>query len=91
MWLVGVKGLEICFYIFDASTFNDQVPECYDFLQLLNLESLSEPQLDQINAKYKHCRDGNFARIALIKWELDNPEHAPYIDHMFQFIRSRMP
>jgi hypothetical protein len=91
MWLVGVKGLQICFYVYDSTTFHDQVPESYYFLEPLNLSRLNETQLTNIHAKFEHCNDEGFARIALIKWELDNVDHAPYIHGMFLHMRSRMP
>ena len=40
-------------------------------------------QLNAIGAKWEHCDNNGFARIALIKWELDNSSHTPYIDNMF--------
>jgi hypothetical protein len=91
VWLVGVKGLTICFYIFDVETFINQRPECFDFLEVLNLNKLGEDELVRIGAKYETCDNDGYDRIALIKWELDNVNLAPYIDHMFQYMRSRMP
>jgi len=50
VWLVGVKGLEICFYEFDTSTFNNQTPDCFDFIKPISL-NLSEVQLVKLGLK----------------------------------------
>lgn len=91
VWLVGVKGLEICFYIFDASTFNNQTPDHFDFIEPLNLSNLNEDDLVRLSVRYQTCDDDGSTRIALIRWVLDDYRHAPYIDHMFQYMKSRMP
>jgi hypothetical protein len=89
-WAIGVKGLEICIFRFNALKYNDQIPDCFTHFEPLNLEKLSTPALDALNVKYEMCNDNGFARIAVIKWRLDNPDHIPYIDHMFQYMRSKI-
>lgn len=90
LWAIGQKGLEICIFRFDVSKFQTQNPECFTNFEPLNLNNLSVPQLDNLNVKYELCNDNGFARIALIKWRLDNKQHIAYIDHMFQYMRSKI-
>ena len=91
LWAIGQKGFEICFFRFDVEKYNNQNPDWYSNFEPLNLSNLSEAQLINLNVQYQHCNDGGFARIALIKWRLDEPDHIPYINHMFEYIRSLEP
>jgi len=86
---IGQKGLEICFFRFDVLNFEGQIPDCFTHFEPLNLSNLHGVQLDQLKVKYEDCNDKNFARIALIKWRLDNPNHLPYIHSMFEHIKGQ--
>ena len=85
---IGQKGLEICVFRFHLFNYQNQIPDCFTNFQPLNLSNLNSVQLNQLGVKYEYSNDGGFARIALIKWRLDNVEHWPYINHMFEFIRD---
>ena len=91
LWAIGQKGFEICFFEFNVTKYVDQDPDCFTNFKPLNLNNFSEPELDRLKIKYEHCNDNGFARVGLIKWRLDNRDHIAYIDHMFQYIRSRQP
>lgn len=91
IWAIGQKGLEICIFRFDVNKFQKQIPDCFTNFDPLNLEKLNTVQLDNLKVKYEECDNDKFARIALLKWRLDKPDHYRYIDHMFQYIRSRKP
>lgn len=91
LWAIGQKGFEICFFRFDVLKYNNKDPYWYSNFEPLNLSNLSEAQLNNLNVQYQHCKDGGFARIALIKWRLDKPDHIPYINRMFEYIRSSQP
>lgn len=91
LWAIGQKGVEICFFKFDLQKYLGQDPNCYTFFEPLNLSHLSVPQLDNLKVKYEECNNHGFARIALIKWRLDNRDHIPYIHHMFEHIRNLKP
>lgn len=91
LWAIGQKGLEICFFRFDVDKYQNQIPDCYTNFEPLNLNNLNTVQLDQLGVKYEQCNDDNFARIALIKWRLDNTNHQPFINYMFQYVHSRKP
>ena len=91
LWAIGQKGLDICFFRFDILNFQGQVPRCYTNFEPLNLSHLSEPQLDNLGVKYEYCDNHGFARIALIKWRLDDVRHIPYINRMFENIRMLNP
>jgi hypothetical protein len=91
LWAIGQKGLEFCVFKFDVLSFEDQIPDCFTHFEPLNLSHLNTVQLDNLGVKYIECNDNGFSRIALIKWRLDNPLHQPYIDHMLQYTRSRLP
>lgn len=91
LWTIGQKGLEICIFRFDVGSYEDQKPDVFTNYEPLNLSNLNNVQLDQLDVKYEYCDDNGWARIALIKWRLDDNRHKPYIDHMFQYIRSRKP
>lgn len=91
LWAIGVKGLEICVFRFDVLKFKDQKPDCFTNYEPLNLYNLNSTQLDSLGVKYEECDHNGFARIALIKWRLDNYIHQRYINHMLQYTRSRLP
>lgn len=91
LWAIGQKGLEICFFRFEVLKYNGQKPDWYTNFEPLNLSNLAEPQLDNLNVKYEHCDNHGFARIALLKWRLDNRDHTPYVNHMFEYIRTLDP
>lgn len=91
LWAIGQKGLEICIFRFDISKYQNQKPDCFTNFEPLNLSNLNTVQLDQLKVKYELCDDNGFARIALIKWRLDDDRDKPYINHMFQYIHSRRP
>lgn len=91
LWAIGQKGLEICFFRFDVTKLQDQHPYWFTNFEPLNLSNLSEPELDVLKVKYALCNNNGFARIALIKWRLDNMDHIPYINHMFEYIRRLEP
>lgn len=91
LWAIGQKGLEICFFKFDVKKFVDQDPDCYTHFEPLNLSKLNTTQLDNLKVKYEQCNNDNFARICLIKWRLDEPDHWPYINRIFQYIMTRQP
>jgi len=86
-WAIGQKGLEISIFRFDVFKYQIKVPDCYTNFEPLNLSHLSEPQLDYLAVKYEYCNDHDFARIALIKWRLDDVRHISYINRMFENIR----
>lgn len=83
--------MEFCVFEFNINEYQNQIPDCFTNFKPLNLSNLNTVQLDQLNVKYEQCDDNGIARIALIKWRLDNIQHRPYIDHMLQYIRSRRP
>lgn len=91
LWAIGQKGLEFCVFRFDVSRFENQKPDCFTNFEPLNLDLLNTGELDNIGVKYIKCNHNGIPRIALIKWRLDNPLHQPYIDHMLQYTRSRLP
>lgn len=91
LWAIGQKGLEICIFRFDVLKYEDQVPDYYTHFEPLNLSNLSAPALDALDVKYEFCDNYDFARIALIKWRLDNINHIPYINRMFEYIRMLEP
>ena len=88
--VIGQKGLEICFFKYDITKYIYQNPECFRNFEPLNLHNLQIPQLDELNVKYIECNDNGFSRVAVIKWNLNDENHAKYIDEMFQHIRSKM-
>jgi hypothetical protein len=67
LWAIGKKGLDICFFRFDVSKFEDQIPDAYTNFEALNLKNLNTVQLDMIGVKYVECNDNGFARISLLK------------------------
>lgn len=91
LWTIGQKGLEICLFRFDVLKYTDQKPDEFTNYEPLNLSNLNTVQLKQLGVDFVECNDNGFARLALLKWRLDNDKHKPYIDHMFQYIRSRKP
>ncbi len=88
LWAIGQKGFEICIFKFDVLKYQGQNPDRYTNFEPLNLSHLSEAELDNLNVKYEHCDDHGFARIALIKWRLDNKDHIPYLNRMLEHIRN---
>lgn len=91
LWCIGQMGVEICIFKFDFQKYNDQDPDCYTSFEPLNLSNLSEPNLSRLGVKYEHCNENDFARIALIKWRLDNMDHISYIHNMLEYIRNNEP
>jgi hypothetical protein len=73
--VIGQKGLEICLLRFDVLRYKGQKPDCFTNFEPLNLFHLNEVQLGELQVKYEQCDDKGFARIALLKWRLDNPNH----------------
>ena len=76
---------------FDVSEFLSQDPDCFTNFKPLNLSSFNTVQLDELGVKFEQCNDDGYARIAVIKWKLDDDCHKPYINLMFEYIRSRRP
>lgn len=77
LWTIGQKGLEICFFRFDVLNYQDQEPKEFTNYEPFNLSNLNTVQLDQLGVKYVECDDNGFARIALLKWRLDNDRDKP--------------
>lgn len=75
--------------MFDINKFEDQEPDCFTNYELLNLSDLNQVELDELGLKSVHCDDENFARIAIIKWRLDNPLFWPYVNHIFEYIKTK--
>jgi hypothetical protein len=86
LWAIGQKGLEICIFRFDVLSHQNE--DCFTNFEPLNLSHLTEAGLNQLGVKFLKTNTG---RIGLIKWKLDDDRHKPFIDHMFQYIRSRRP
>jgi hypothetical protein len=91
LWAIGQKGLEICFFRFDVSHYVDQKPDCFTNYEPLNLNNLTVPELNNLKVKFEECNDNGFARIALLKWRLDNEDHIPHINDMFEFVSREEP
>ena len=89
VWAIGVKGFEICVFLFELGTYLKQKPSCFDNLEPLNLNNFNTVQLDNLGVNYELCDDNGFARIALIKWKLNEPAHQPFINQMLQYTASR--
>lgn len=98
LWAIGQKAFEICFFRFDSLKYEGQVPDWYTNFDPLNLNNLTGPKkkkkfflLVALNVKFEYCEDHGSTRIALIKWRLDNKDHIPYINQMFEYIRRLEP
>lgn len=91
IWAIGQKGLEICFFRFDVNNFKHQIPDCYTHFDPINLDNLTSAELNNMGATCVFCSNGNSQRIGLIKWNLGNDLHKPYIHHMFQVITVQNP
>jgi hypothetical protein len=62
-----LTSLNICFYKLDISKFTNQNPDCFYFLELLNLSKLNEDNLVRIAAIYEIWDNEGSDRIGLIK------------------------
>ena len=91
LWAIGQKGLEICIFRFNVLQFQHTTPYHFVNFEPLNLGNLSREQLTNMGANCVVYFDNGIPRIGLIKWRLHNPNHWPYINHMFQVITVQQP
>jgi hypothetical protein len=92
LWAIGQKGFEICFFTFDISKFNGQIPPYCTNFEPLNLRNLTEQNLINLGLKFEYASNPNGPnRFGIIKWRLDLPEHEEYIHDMFEYMRTHRP
>lgn len=91
LWAIGQKGIEICIFSFDLLEYQGQEPYCFTNFEPLNLDELSGPYIKILKVNFEYCNDYSTRRIALIKWRLDDEDHMPYLDRMFEHIKKSKP
>lgn len=89
IWVIGQRGFEICFFIFDPLQYEDS--RDYTNFIPLNLNQWSAEDFKHFNIKVKTENIHGQTEVRVIYWRLDDVYQSRYIHDMFIHVSNNMP
>lgn len=79
------------FFHFDISSYTEGDVDTYNHFSPINLWNLEIGDLDRLAARYFTVNHNEGKFIKVIVWQLNNVNHAKYIENSIKYILSTLP